>query len=256
MPNKSSITLLQDIRRLLEYHLALGIESYPATSGLDSFLHPEPKFLPHRRQRRDSNNVPPRSTVSLSLADIREEMKGCTRCRLCESRANIVFGQGSKQPVVLIVAEWPSNEDDQQAEAFCGPAGELLTKMLAAINLSRQEVFLTHTVKCLPPDKRAPEVDEISTCLIFLHRQIEILRPRVICTMGPLAACALLRSEDSLFRLRGRFHDFQTIQGVTVPLMPTLHPAFLIKNPEMKKASWHDLQLLQKKMVSLQPYPK
>ena len=200
--------------------------------------------------------MPPRSTVSPSLADIREEMEGCSRCRLCDSRTNIVFGQGCKQPVVLLVAEWPSSEDDRQAEACCGPAGELLTRMLAAINLSREEVFLTHAVKCLPPDNRAPTVDEINTCLIFLNRQIEIMRPKVICTMGPLAACSLLRSKDSLFHLRGRFHDFQTIRGETVPLLSTFHPAFLIKNPEMKKASWQDLQLLQRKLASLQPHNK
>ena len=255
MPHKSSITLLQDIRRLLAYHLALGIKNYPASPGLAHFLHPRPEFTPpdHRGKK---GSQPQRSAVALSLADIREEMAGCTRCGLCESRTHIVFGQGSQQPVVLIVAEWPSNEDDRQAEPFCGPAGELLTKMLAAINLTREDVFLTHTIKCLPPANRAPAVDEINACLNFLHRQMEIMRPKVICAMGPLAAHTLLRTEDSLFRLRGRFHDFQAVHGETVPLLPTFHPAFLIKNPEMKKASWHDLQLLQKKLATLQSSTK
>jgi DNA polymerase len=140
------------------------------------------------------------------------------------------------------------SEDDQQAEALCGEAGELLTRMLAAIKLKRKDVFLTHTVKCLPPGNRAPEPDEINACLTFLHRQIEVLKPRIICTMGPLAARALLKTNDSFFLLRGRFHEFQTIQGETLPLLPTFHPAFLIKNPEMKKASWQDLQMLQKKL--------
>ena len=253
MPHKSSITLLHDIRRLLAYHLTLGIRNYPASPGLNHFLHPRPASLPFGRRDKDCNSLSPAPVVSPSLTDIRAEMEGCTRCRLSNSRTHIVFGQGCKHPVVLIVAEWPSEEDDRQAEAFRGPAGELLTKMLTAINLTRDEVFLTHTVKCLPPASRMPEVDEINTCLIFLHRQIEIMRPRVICAMGPLAARTLLRNEDSLFRLRGRFHEFHTARGETVPLLPTFHPAFLIKNPEMKKASWLDLQLLQKKLATLQP---
>jgi uracil-DNA glycosylase family 4 len=256
MLNKSTVTILQDIRRLLAYHLTLGIQNYPTTPGLAHFLHPRPGSPPPGRWKRKGNSLPPRSIVTPSLADIREEMEGCSSCRLCDSRTHIVFGQGCGQPDVLIVAEWPSGEDDRQAEAFCGPAGELLTKMLAAINLTRDEVFLTYAVKCLPPANRAPTADEINTCLNFLHRQIEIMQPRVICTMGPLAASTLLRSADSLFRLRGRFHDFQTAQGEIVPLLPTFHPAFLIKNPEMKKASWHDLQLLQKKIAILQPRTK
>jgi DNA polymerase len=201
-----------------------------------------------KRQGKDKPAQPQGPTTTVSLADIREELQGCTRCGLCKSRTNIVFGQGCEQPNLLIVAEWPGNEDDQQVEALCGEAGELLTRMLAAIKLKRKDVFLTHTVKCLPPGNRAPEPDEINACLTFLHRQIEVLKPRIICTMGPLAARALLKTNDSFFLLRGRFHEFQTIQGETLPLLPTFHPAFLIKNPEMKKASWQDLQMLQKKL--------
>jgi len=249
MFNNTTITLLQDIRRLLRYHQALGITSYPATPELDGFLHPRPGFLNPKRQGKDKQIQPQGPPATVSLADIREELQGCTRCRLCESRTNIVFGQGCERPNLLIVAEWPGSEEDQQAEALCGQAGELLTRMLAAIKLMRKDVFLTHTVKCLPPDNRAPGPDEINACLTFLHRQIEVIKPRVICTMGPLAARALLKTDDSFFRLRGRFHDFQTIQGETLPLLPTFHPAFLIKNPEMKKASWHDLQMLQKRLA-------
>jgi DNA polymerase len=187
--------------------------------------------------------------ATVSLTDIREELQGCTRCGLYKNRTNIVFGQGCERPNLLIVAEWPGKEDDQQAKTLCGQAGELLTRMLAAIKLKREDVFLTHAVKCLPPGNRAPGPDEINACLTYLHRQIEVIKPRVICTMGPLAARALLKTDDSFFRLRGRFHDFQTIQGETLPLLPTFHPAFLIKNPEMKKASWQDLQMLQKRLA-------
>lgn len=248
MLNNSTITLLQDIRRLLRYHRSVGITNYPAKPELDGFLHPRPGFSNPKPQGKDKPVQPQGEPATVSLADIREELQGCSRCNLRKSRTNIVFGQGCERPNLLVVAEWPGSDDDQLGEALRGQAGELLTRMLAAIKLTREEVFLTHTVKCLPPGNRAPEADEVKACLAFLHRQIEVLKPRIICTMGPLAARALLKTDDSFFRLRGRFHDFQTIQGETLPLLPTFHPAFLLKNPEMKKASWQDLQMLQKRL--------
>lgn len=248
MLNNSTITLLQDIRRLLRYHRSVGITNYPAKPELDGFLHPRPGFSPPKTPGQNTFQ-PQGEPATVSLADIREELQGCNRCNLCKSRTNIVFGQGSERPNLLIVTEWPGSEDDQQGKALCAQAGELLTRMLAAIKLTRKDIFVTHTVKCLPPGNRAPEADEVKACLAFLHRQIEVLKPRIICTMGPLAARALLKTDDSFFRLRGRFHDFQTIQGETLPLLPTFHPAFLLKNPEMKKASWQDLQMLQKRLT-------
>jgi DNA polymerase len=248
MLNNSTITLLQDIRRLLRYHRLVGITDYPAKPELDNFLHRRPGFSKPKTSGQETVQ-PQGKPATVPLADIREELQGCNRCNLCKSRTNIVFGQGCERPNLLIVAEWPDSEDDQQGEALCGQAGELLTRMLAAIKLTRKNIFVTHTVKCLPPGNRTPEADEIKACLTFLHRQIEVLKPRVICTMGPLAARALLKTDDSFFHLRGRFHNFRTFQGETLPLLPTFHPAFLLKNTEMKKASWQDLQMLQKKLA-------
>jgi uracil-DNA glycosylase family 4 len=156
---------------------------------------------------------------------------------------------GPKRFELLIIAGWPSEEDDRLSQVLSGQAGELFDKMLAAINLSRQDVFITQAVKCLTPGNRLPNADEINTCRPFLLRQIEILQPRLICTLGPLAAAALLKKEESLFRLRGRIHTYRTVQGAVIPLLPTIHPAFLLKNPDLKKASWQDLQLLQKKLA-------
>jgi len=172
MHNNPTTTLLQDIRRLLRYHQSLGMSSYPASPEIEGFLQTRPKFQRPGRQGKDTKKqqqTPPPATIS--LADIREELRDCTRCHLCKSRTNIVFGQGSDTPDLLIVAEWPGNEDDQQGEALCGQPGELLTRMLAAIKLTKKDVFLTHIVKCLPPGNRAPEADEIKSCLTFLHRR-------------------------------------------------------------------------------------
>ena len=237
MSTDTPIKLLRDIHRLISYHQSIGVESYPTTKGVDSFLNPGPR-----------KTTPPVSSMDFSLTDIREELGNCTRCGLAKSRKKIVFGQGGKQPSVFIIAGSPSSDDDETGEALCGPAGELLTKMLAAIKLTREEVFITHLVKCIPPDDRPPQKEEINTCLPFLYQQIETCNPDIICTMGPLAAQTLLRTKDSLFRMRGRFQKLVVNQNRTFPLLPTMHPAFLLKNPDMKKASWQDLQMLQKRL--------
>jgi DNA polymerase len=237
MSTDTPIKFLQDVRRLLSYHQSIGLENYPNTEAISTFLNPGAY----------KNSAAPPS--DFSLADIRDEIGDCTRCGLSAKRKNIVFGQGSTFPSVFIVADSPGTEDDETGEALSGPAGELLTKMLAAIKLTREEVFITHLVKCIPPDTRAPGVEEINTCLPFLYQQIETCKPAIICTMGPLAAQTLLRTKDSLFRMRGRFQKLVMNETQTFPLLPTMHPAFLLKNPDMKKASWQDLQLLQKKLA-------
>ena len=248
--------LLQQTHRLLQFHQSLGIDTYPRTEGLEQFAQktgrpPEPghKGMSGPGQKNSRRNpTGPRAEPAPSLEQTREEMGDCTRCRLHEHRTNIVFGAGSEDACLFIVGEWPGIEDGKKAESFCGEGGELLTRMLAAIEMDRQDVYITNLVKCTPPEARPPAADEIRTCLPFLHRQIAAVSPMVICTMAPLAAATLLDTDKSLFQLRGRFHPFKNFfGGDTIPLMPTFHPAFLLKNPEMKKASWEDLQKIQKK---------
>jgi DNA polymerase len=240
MSDNLTTSLLHDLRRLLRYHQAIGIKSYPSSPQLDGFLHPTMK--------NNARAVATASPRPVTLTEIRREMEQCRRCRLCSSRTNIVFGQGDDQAGLLIVAGWPSREDDRQGQPISGPAGDLLDKMLAAINLCRGKIFITQVVKCLPPDTQEPGIEEVNTCLPFLHRQIDALQPGLICAMGPLAANTLLKKNDSIFRLRGRLATYTTVRGAKIPVLPTLHPEFLLTNQAMKKASWQDLQMLEKRL--------
>jgi len=152
----------------------------------------------------------------------------------------------------MIVADAPGSDDDRQSLPLQGKVGDLLDKMLTAINLSREEIYITTLVKCFPGPQAKPRENEIKTCLPFLFRQIEIICPTVICTMGMLSSQTLLHSSKSLFQLRGRFYNFNDLcnseLGNKIVVMPSLHPYLLIENADLKKASWKDLQLIQKKL--------
>jgi DNA polymerase len=267
MSDDSKSDLIRDIQNLLNFHKSLGIDSYPRTEGLESFLkdieQPSTPSSPPKKytrpvqkkagiETREKHIFDPGLTKKASLADVREELGECTRCNLHKSRTNIVFGHGSEKAKLLIVGPAPSAEDDHGSAPFLGAAGDLLTKMLAAIGLTREEVYLTNLVKCYPADGQPPKDEEIRTCLPFLFRQIEIICPSVICTMGKQPAQTLLHSKDSLFRLRGRFYDFNSFCSTELAekmlITPSLHPSFLLDNEEMKKASWQDLQMIQKKL--------
>ena len=154
----------------------------------------------------------------------------------------------------MIITDAPAAHDDLEGEPLLGEAGELLDRMLAAIGLSRSEVYITTLVKCFPGADALPHENEIRTCTPFLFRQIEIIRPRIICTMDILAAQFLLHSRKSLFQLRGRFYNFNDLCNnrldEKIVLMPSLHPRLLLENPELKKASWQDLQMIQKRLAS------
>jgi DNA polymerase len=175
---------------------------------------------------------------------LRTELGDCTRCFLHEKRQNLVFGEGNQRPRLMVIGDWPGPEDDRTGLPFQGIEGEMLTNMLKAIGLERPEVYVTTLVKCQPPAGRPPTRDEIATCLPFLFQQIDAIAPVVICAMGPLATQTLLVTDQPLTRLRGGFHD---CRGVA--LMPTFHPRFLHKNPEMKKATWQDLLMVKKKLA-------
>ncbi|MEJ2729176.1 MAG: uracil-DNA glycosylase [Deltaproteobacteria bacterium] len=176
-----------------------------------------------------------------TLQHIREDLGDCQRCRLARDRKNIVFGAGSSSAKIVFVGEGPGFEEDQQGEPFVGPAGQLLTKIIAAIHLSRQQVYICNIVKCRPPRNRNPQPDEIKTCFQFLDRQIAAIRPVYICALGSIAAQTLLNTDVPISRLRGRFHDYKGIK-----LLPTYHPAYLLRNPEKKRDVWEDMKMLIK----------
>jgi uracil-DNA glycosylase len=188
--------------------------------------------------------VEDRSRTAENLEDIHADLGECRRCPLCESRKKIVFGIGSKNAPVLFVGEAPGREEDIQGEPFVGEAGQLLTKMIKAMGYERGEVYICNVLKCRPPDNRDPEAGEISQCSPFLLRQVKVIAPKAIVTLGTFAAQTLLGSKEPISRLRGKIRDYHGI-----PLMPTFHPAFLLRSPEKKREVWADLQQVMKLLV-------
>jgi DNA polymerase len=174
------------------------------------------------------------------LPALRAFLDGCMRCKLGGTRTNIVFGQGNPNADLMFVGEAPGRDEDEQGLAFVGRAGQLLTKIIEAIGLTRDDVYIANCVKCRPPNNRNPEPDEIQTCRPFLDEQIRLVSPKVIVTLGTFATQAILGTDDSISRLRGRW---QTARGVRV--MPTFHPAFLLRSPDRKKDVWHDMKLVR-----------
>ena len=181
------------------------------------------------------------------LQQIREDLGDCTRCKLSGlGRQKIVFGVGNPGAQLVFVGEAPGGEEDKQGEPFVGAAGQLLTKMIEAMGLQRDDVYICNIIKCRPPGNRNPEPDEIAECEPFLKRQLQAIRPRLIVCLGKFAAQCLLRSDAPISRLRGRFAAYQGI-----PLMPTFHPAYLLRNPSAKREVWQDLQVVMGEMDRL-----
>jgi DNA polymerase len=194
--------------------------------------------------REASVVVPEPATDSATvLAAIRKDLGPCTRCRLCEGRTNIVFGVGNARARLMFVGEGPGADEDAQGKPFVGRAGQLLTKMLESVQLSRDEVYITNAVKCRPPGNRNPEGDELLACAPFLAAQLGVIQPRVVLALGSVASQALLRTKEPIGKLRGRVHAY----GAAV-LVPTFHPAFLLRNPgqDYKRMAWEDLKLAKR----------
>jgi DNA polymerase len=173
------------------------------------------------------------------LAAIRDDLGTCTRCRLCEGRTNIVFGVGNADADLMFVGEGPGADEDAQGEPFVGRAGQKLNDMIRAIGLEREQVYIANIVKCRPPQNRDPKPDEVAMCSPFLFRQIDAIRPRVIVTLGSPATKLLLNTSTGITRLRGNFQDFRG-----VPVMPTFHPAYLLRayTRENRQKVWDDLR--------------
>jgi uracil-DNA glycosylase len=174
-----------------------------------------------------------------ALEDVRTALGDCQRCLLHRTRHHLVFGEGSPQAELVFVGEAPGADEDAQGRPFVGRAGQLLTKIIGAMGLRREEVYICNILKCRPPGNRNPQPDEIAACEPFLIRQLRVIRPKVICALGTFAAHTLLKSEAPISVLRGRFHSYQGI-----PLMPTYHPAYLLRNPGAKKQVWEDVQMV------------
>lgn len=190
----------------------------------------------------------------VALETLNEQfVRGCTRCGLHAGRIQTVFGAGMSRPRLVFVGEGPGADEDREGLPFVGKAGQLLTRMIAAMTLSREQVYICNIVKCRPPGNRTPTEEEMTACKPFLFRQLAILRPQIIVALGAPASQTLLATTTPIGRLRGAFHDFppKAYENENLPsakLMPTFHPAYLLRSPAEKAKSWHDLQLVMREL--------
>jgi uracil-DNA glycosylase len=190
--------------------------------------------------------APSTSATGQTLDEIRAQLGDCKRCKLCTGRTQIVFGSGNPKAELVFVGEAPGAEEDKQGVPFVGAAGQLLTKMIEAMKFSRDSVYICNVAKCRPPNNRNPEPDEIEACEPFLKAQLASIRPQIIVALGKFAAQTLLRDSTPITRLRGQWRSYEGI-----PLMPTFHPAYLLRSPAEKKLAWLDLQEVMKRFGKL-----
>jgi DNA polymerase len=185
-----------------------------------------------------SNEISPES----SLGNIAGEIKSCTLCGLCEKRTMAVPGEGADHPLVMVIGEGPGADEDRTGRPFVGKAGQLLDKMLASIGLYREtNCFIANVVKCRPPNNRDPLPEETSACSDYLARQIKILKPKIILSVGRIPTQLLLNTSEGITKLRGRFTEY-----LGIPFLPTFHPSALLRDENLKRPAWEDLKLLRK----------
>ncbi|MFH2122864.1 MAG: uracil-DNA glycosylase [Pseudomonadota bacterium] len=241
--------IVKDIRVLIDYHHVLGIEDYPRAAGDLQFLDRKVEAavrvttLPHQR-----NTTP---VVSETLQNISTEVIECRNCDLHAGRLVSVPGRGRPQARLLIVGGWltvPGQGLLPPGMIFGQEEDRMLSRMLEAIHLAPADVFVTNILKCGLPESSQPVAANIQCCLAYLRRQIAVIAPELICSMGIIATRALLDLPQSLSQLRGRFHSYTALDGREIPLMPTYHPSYLLQATEMKSETWKDLQLIEKKL--------
>jgi DNA polymerase len=211
--------IVQEIKNAVEFYQALGYERMPV------------------RLRADGRR-PVIGNKESAMALLREEIGDCRRCKLSQKRTHIVFGEGNPDARLMFIGEAPGREEDVQARPFVGEAGMLLTRLIEKMGLKREDVYIANIVKCRPPMNRDPEKDEIQLCREFLERQIDIIRPDIIMSLGRIAASTLMGNEKlKITAIRGKIFDYRGI-----PLVPTFHPAYLMRNPKDKWLTWNDAQ--------------
>ena len=189
------------------------------------------------------------TAIAQNLEELRHSLEGCTACKLCEGRTNVVFGVGNPAAKVMLIGEGPGKNEDEQGEPFVGRAGILLDKLMDAVDLSREKnVFIANMVKCRPPQNRDPEPDEMDACIPFLREQVRLIRPRIIVCVGRIAAQRLISPDFRVTRQHGEFFEKNG-----VAMMGTLHPAALLRNPSQKPMAFEDWLALQRKILELCP---
>ncbi len=214
----------------------------PSFSSSASFVPLQPeKSAP--RSAPGSGNAPGSPLVPGTLEHLCETVRHCRNCPLCETRLNAVPGEGNPHARLMFIGEGPGADEDRQGRPFVGPAGQLLDKMILAMQFKREEVYIANIVKCRPPRNRAPMPEEAQACIGYLEHQIRMIKPEVIVLLGATAAHFLLRREEGIMRLRGRWLEFNGI-----PVMPTFHPAFLLRQESAKREAWEDLKQVMRRL--------
>ncbi len=265
-PQEEFQTLLQQATEHLRYYRELGIthfgESFAAEveAPKPASLQPAPiempalpvlpyqSIMPDKKPTEEaaslfdetSSSVPELQFADDSLDKIRTDLGDCQRCKLWTTRTNIVFGEGSPKAELMIVGEAPGADEDASGRPFVGRAGQLLTKMIEAIQLNREDVYIANILKSRPPDNRNPEAEETKACIPFLYRQIAVIKPKLIVTLGNPATQGLLDTKVGITKLRGEFQDYPRLPGIKV--LPTFHPAYLLRSPDKKREAWDDLK--------------
>lgn len=236
--------IIGNLKSYLEYLKGLGIAELPLLDQKNASIYSSEASNSAGRIQEPS---PSYGTPAVSqperacLEDIKDELGNCERCKLHRTRRTIVFGEGNDKARLMLIGEGPGYDEDVQGMPFVGKAGQLLTKILQAIEINREEVYITNIIKCRPPQNRNPESDEIENCHPFLLKQIRAIRPKVICALGTFSAQTLLKTDVKITALRGKAYDFSGIQ-----LFPTYHPAYLLRNPEKKREVWEDMKQIAK----------
>lgn len=229
---------LNDLQRAVEQQNELGIGEIRISPEIVAQARSTAGAAAKENRSLAQNSVRNQAGV---LADYCNEIKDCTKCRLHQSRTKFVFGAGNPDADIIFVGEGPGRDEDLQGEPFVGRAGQLLNKILNAIDFQREDVFIANVVKCRPPNNRDPQPDEMAECMPYLLKQIELIDPEFICCLGRISAQALLSCSTPLGKLRGRFHDFRGRR-----LMVTYHPAALLRFKQYKRDTWEDVQMLRK----------
>jgi len=244
MASEQDDNLRGSVVRHLETDLLLGVRAAPLSP-------PTPGRGAAPPSRRVSAKERAERKEALRALD-EQKVKRCTKCKLHQARTNTVFGQGEAAARVVFVGEAPGHDEDMQGLAFVGRAGQLLTRMIEAMGLTRDEVFICNILKCRPPNNRDPASDEVSSCWPYLDEQLRIIKPEVIVALGKPAAQTLLQTTEGIGRLRGHWHDYypsgSPLVGKPTPLMPTYHPAYLLRSPGEKGKAWSDLKLVMAKL--------
>jgi uracil-DNA glycosylase family 4 len=258
--NKIGQELLGHLKVYRELGVRVGSNPTSAGIGKSRIAKPKPKadaIVNAREAAIDEREVRRIAAVPAmfdaaafsneSLEEIRADLGDCQRCKLAPLRNLIVFGSGNPKAELMFVGEAPGSDEDRQGLPFVGRAGQLLTKIIEAMGLTREEVYICNILKCRPPDNRNPEPDEIAACEPFLFRQVAAVQPRVICALGAFGAQTLLRTKEAISRLRGNFYDFRGAK-----LMATYHPAYLLRNPNEKRKVWEDVQKIRDYLLAVQ----